>query len=79
MNEGNAIIKGKRRQDNKRQRHSPGILGQMEAEELWMTVGRRERLSAGEKRPLPQQAVGAGGLDAEERPETKQAPESKEG
>ena len=59
--------------------HSPGIFGQMEAEELWMTVGRRERLSAGEKRPLPQQAVGAGGLDAEERPETKQAPESKEG
>ena len=51
----------------------------MEAKELWMTVGRRERLSAGEKRPLPQQAVGAGVLDAEERPETKQAPESKEG
>lgn len=57
----------------------------MEAEELWMTVRGRERLSAGEKRPLPQQAVGAGGLDAEEwrggqeRPETRQAPESKGG
>lgn len=44
----------------------------MEAEELWMTVRGTERLSAGEKRPLPQQAVDAGGLDAEEwRGETR--------